>query len=251
MNPVTAYGRMYAEALKKTFAGIAKNAWTLVLPIGLILGFQLTAGLLAPAGMVGGIILALVRSALLSCYIYFVGEVLAHSRVSITEFQRSIGAYFWSIVNLFFVLWIASLVLSMLTRNQGSAAAAAMTLLLLMNVVVFGVLPSLEVIYQKGTYNGLDTLQRAFHFAQENLLPWLLPNLLVAAVVFFTVGGGNLLQTAVLLSPEGMTLGTGSILKAVIAGALLHVVMLFRGNLFKLLDGSSHRQRMFKYKNQL
>ena len=122
---------------------------------------------------------------------------------------------------------------------------------LLSTVVVFGVLPSLEVIYQKGTYNGLETLQRAFHFAQENLLPWLLPNLLVAAVIFFTLGRGDLVLTALLLSPAGITLGTDSLVAALVAGALLHVVMLFRGNLFRLLDGSSHRQRMFKYKNQL
>ncbi len=30
-----------------------------------------------------------------------------------------------------------------------------------------------------------------------------------------------------------------------LVGAALHVVMVFRGNLFRALDGSSHRQRMF------
>jgi hypothetical protein len=35
----------------------------------------------------------------------------------------------------------------------------------------------------------------------------------------------------------------------VIEGALLHLVMVFRGYLFAALDGTSHRQRMYRYRS--
>jgi hypothetical protein len=34
-------------------------------------------------------------------------------------------------------------------------------------------------------------------------------------------------------------------------GVLLHVVMVFRGFLFQELDGSTHRQRMYKFRGKL
>ena len=45
-------------------------------------------------------------------------------------------------------------------------------------------------------------------------------------------------------------LGTlGDLITPVLEGALLHLVMVFRGHLFAALDGSSHRQRMYRYRS--
>ena len=52
MNVVSVYARLYADCLGKTFTGIRKNAWTLLLPMGLVfvagLGGVVFGGLLGP-----------------------------------------------------------------------------------------------------------------------------------------------------------------------------------------------------------
>src|SRR5216683_7571878 len=111
MNVLVVYARLYGECLAKAVNGLKKNAWTLLLPAGLLVAWILSAGLAAPLGFVGGILRGFFMAALTSCYLYFLGEVVAHSRVSVTEIGRSIGAYFWSTVNLYFVLWIAEWVI--------------------------------------------------------------------------------------------------------------------------------------------
>ena len=60
---------------------------------------------------------------------------------------------------------------------------------------------------------------------------------LIIALLWFTVTNGWLAMI-----PGGM------LTVSVIGGALLHVVMVFRGFLYVALDGSTHRQRMYKFR---
>ncbi len=235
MTALVVYLRLYSDCLVQAVRGIAKNLWTLLLPIGLFLVLNLVvAPLVGTLGWLGGLVLGLALDALLSCYLYFLGEVVAHSKVGLGDFKTSIGAYFWSVMNLFFVYWIASLVLGMLTK--GSAQASVFDLLLwLAALILLNVAP--EVIYQRGTRGGLETAQRSLRFIQENWIEWFVPNLLVLAAYYFAL-------TRLL----GQLGALGSALMVVL-GALFHLVMVFRGHLFRALDGSSHRQRMFKFRN--
>ena len=41
----------------------------------------------------------------------------------------------------------------------------------------------------------------------------------------------------------------GFYVASLVGGALFHVIMVFRGHLFGELDGSTHRQRMFRHRN--
>ena len=84
------------------------------------------------------------------------------------------------------------------------------------------------------------TIQRSFRFLQENWIEWFVPNGLLLAGVWYAWEQGWLFRL------PGGVLGLG-----IIGGVLLHVVMVFRGFLFQQLDGSTHRQRMFKFKNSL
>ena len=230
MNVLTVYLRIYADAFRQALAGIGKNAWTVLLPIGLIYANLLASGLVLQIPVLGQFLVFIVWAAAASCYLYFVGEVVAKSRVKLDEFGRSIGAYFWSVANLFFVFWIAGLVVSLLQQqifNQLLVLAAA----ILLNAAP-------EVIYQRGSYGGLETAQRAIRFLQENWIEWGIPNLLILAIWWF-------------FPPHPLAaLGSlGSIIEAVIEGALVHLAMVFRGFLFAALDGTSHRQRMYRYRS--
>ncbi len=86
-----------------------------------------------------------------------------------------------------------------------------------------------EAIYQRGTYGGLATVQKSISFLQQHWIEWLLPS-----------------AAFVLLLWELPTLPRFP--DALLKGAIFHVGMLFRGHLFAALDGSTHRQRMFKYR---
>jgi hypothetical protein len=238
MNVAVIYARLYWDCARRALASIGKSPWTLLLPMGLFFAMGLASALVAPLGMVGGFIMGAVVAALGSCYLYFLGELVANAKVKLAEFGKSIGAYFWSVANILFIYWIASIalgaVLSGSPQARGAGSALAWGAVVLLNAAP-------EVIYRTHTYGGLATIQRAVHFLQSNWLEWGVPNvLLLAALQFVRTDGLGLLV---------YQFGTlGLVLWSVIIGGLLHLVMVFRGHLFVELDGSSHRQRMFRYR---
>ena len=233
MNVLVVYARLYGECLAKAVNGLKKNAWTLLLPAGLLVAWILSAGLAAPLGFVGGILRNLFMAALMSCYLYFLGEIVSHSRVSVAEIGRSIGAYFWSTVNLYFVIWVAQLLIGMALpgNRQGSLLMAGLTYIAL---ILLSAAP--EAIYQRGTYGGLATVQKSISFLQQHWIEWLLPSAILLAALWWM--------------PEFYGFGLiGMLVNAAVKGAIFHLGMVFRGHLFAALDGSTHRQRMFKYRS--
>jgi len=237
MNVVLIYARLYLDCLRRALAGVAKSPWTLLLPVALFLAFYLAAILASQLGILAGIVLGLVLAALCSCYLYFVGEVVANSKVQLSEFRKSFGAYFWSVANVLFVYWLVSLVLGQLLSHSPQARAAEVALRLVA-LVLLNAVP--EVIYQRHTYGGLATIQRAVQFLQGNWLEWGVPNLGLLALLWLVLNNGQVFI-------GGFGIG-GLLLWSVAFGSLLHMVMVFRGHLFDALDGSSHRQRMFRYR---
>lgn len=233
MNVLLVYARLYADCLRQALNGVKKNLWTLLLPTGLNLAWQYLSVLVAPLGIIGGFLIGLLMAALASCYLYFVGEIVSHSVVSTSEFRRSFGAYFWSVLNLFFVIWIAEMLLGYVlgTTRNGSYVILGLKLV---GLILLSAAP--ESIYLKGTYGGLATIQSSISFVQEHWIEWLLPSALLAALWIALPN----------VFPYGPT---GVILSALTQGMLLHVGMLFRGHLFSALDRSTHRQRMFKYRS--
>ncbi|MBK7863737.1 MAG: hypothetical protein IPJ65_35055 [Archangiaceae bacterium] len=229
------YLRMYGHCVAQAFKGLAKNWWTLLLPVVLFVGFQLLAGVLARGGFMGGFIAGLVLDAVLSCYLYFVAGTVALQKMTLSELKKSFLVYFWSVIGLFFVIWVANLALGfvMAANPRGRTIITALNLLAL---VVLN--PAPEVIYTKGTRGGMDTIGTCLKFLQESWIEWFLPNLAIGAGLWF------LYSEVMWRLPGGLQL-----LLALGAGSLFHIVMLFRGHLFQALDGSTHRQRMFRYRN--
>ncbi len=232
MNVIAVYLRLYAECLVKAFSGIGKNPWTLLLPMGIGLAARLLAPLMG-IPFLGGIVLA----AFLSCYLYFVGEVVGNSRVSLRELRVSIGKYLWSVVAVLFVAFIARFLLGMVLANNPNAQL----FFRFFNLAAFILLNAVpEVIYLRGVYGGLATFERSFRFIQENWLEWFIPNLPLLALAWF---GVDVLTLLFAFGPNANPIALGVVLAL---GALFHVFMVFRGHLFEALDGSSHRQRMYR-----
>lgn len=231
MGVITVYARLYTECFFEALEGIRRNLWTLILPVLVIIGYVLLSSVAAPMGFAGGFLIALGRAALLSGYLYFLAEVVAKSRVTLRDLKTSLGVYFWSLVNLFFVIFVANFLLGRLVGLSG----ALLLVINLVALIAFNAAP--EMIYQRGTHGGLATFQASLQFLQDNWLEWIVPN-----VPLFLLGWGFIRLSASL--PPG-----GDLPLIVIAGALAHVAMVFRGRVFAALVGSSHRQRMFKHRN--
>jgi len=81
---------------------------------------------------------------------------------------------------------------------------------------------------------------RAVRFLQSNWLEWGVPNALLLAALWLVLG-----EAAVSLGVLGLP---GVLVLSALVGGLFHLVMVFRGHLFAALDGTSHRQRMFRYR---
>jgi hypothetical protein len=202
------------------------------------LALVLVSPLLRPMGpLVGGLLLNIALIFLTSCYLYFLGGVVAKQSVSLKDLKSAFLTYFWSVMNLGFVLWIASIGLGWAMKNNPNGAAFQGALMLAA-LVLLNVAP--EVIYLKGSAGGIETIQRSVKFLQENWVEWFIPNgLFIAGVWYFTALGISPLDAA---SPRALILGSG-----IVGGIIGHVLMVFRGQLFQELDGSTHRQRMFRY----
>ena len=230
------YARLYGKALTDALSAIAKNVWTIALPMALAVAFFLLAGLMSGGGYAGGMIAGLARSAALSVYLYFTSQLIGRQRTGLSDLKTALGAYFWSCLNLFFVLWIVDLLIqtTLMANEQKAGLLWAITM---MKLLVLNTTP--ETIYLKGTRGGLETIQRSVTFLQEHWIEWFVPNVVILAFVYFL--GTGLFLTLAMYDPLH---GAGVML---VLGGLFHLVMVFRGFLYEALDGSSHRQRMYKF----
>jgi len=229
------YLRLYGRCLTQALGGIRKSWWTLGLPM-LLLAARVLIGIpLGALGLVGGFIFGFAMAALGSCYLYFTGGTVAMQKMTFGELRKSFLVYFWSVIGLFFVIWIANLLLgTVLARNpQGATISTALNL-----VALVALNPAPEVIYSKGTRGGIDTITTC-------CASWVRTGSSVRAE---PAGAG---RGVLGVDPRPRVPARRARHPSRRAGgALFHVFMVFRGHLFQELDGSTHRQRMFRYRNQ-
>ncbi len=220
--------RMYADALRDTVRAVGKSPWTLLLPMAYLVGVGLLIPFIAQLGIAGGFIFALLRTALLASLLYIVSEMVGGSKVAGQEVPNSFEPYFWSVLNVFFMLWIGSLILGPMIAQHPKAAAIQLGLTAILGVLLNAV-P--EMIYQRGEYGLLAPLMASIQFVQDHWLEWLPPNLLLLAWWFY---GRDLLFSR---------LPMGFLVDGVVTGALFLFGMVFRGFLFRELTTSNPRQR--------
>ncbi|MBI5544673.1 MAG: hypothetical protein HY901_12345 [Deltaproteobacteria bacterium] len=212
---------------------LSKSPWTLLIPPVYAALLVPTAALAAQLGLVGGFVYALVTDALLASLLFVVSELVGGSRVRLHELPRSVGHYFWPIMNVLFVLWIASFLL----RPVVASIPNGETFMLGIWLVLFILLNAVpEVIYRRGTYGGLAAIGASIGFVQEHWLVWLPPNLALGALLWFA------------LPPLAAAGPLGFLLAPILAGALIHAFLVFRGFLFEELDGSTSRQRALRHR---
>ena len=247
------YRQVTLEAARRAVA-----AWpaALALPIYAVL-LVAAAVALAPLGIIGGFLIGFVAAACWSSYLDLISQAVAGSKIRLRwdDFKRTFLARFWDVISVMFAFWIISLVTTPLTRGPSGRAAAGV--IGFATAFFFNAVP--EMLYQ-GRSRSFALLMDSARFMFRFPVVWLLPNVLFAAAA---LGAAGLLQQITQPAEALILFGaffSGAGLLQVFAGiprwalpiALVgvHVVMIFRGILFRELvsGGGNARLRAFQAK---
>jgi len=247
---------LFRESASDTARSFKNSLWSVP---WLLFAMVLTAAagqLLAPAGLVGGFVMGAIHIGLVGWYLAQLQSAVTLRRaMSLDDVWGKAGALFWETMSVAFVFFIAQLVLMM-------APATIQAVVVLAASLIFNPVP--ELLYL-GRSQSVELLQEAAGFMQHNGPEWLLMHLTVTGVLVVAMAAlGMGAQPALLVSmiqlfgpffgflsaPAGVAAAMGlsplGLGIAVVLFALTHVVMLFRGHLFKRLSGSSRRSRAWQ-----
>jgi len=216
---------LYARAFGRG-ARLALANW----PVGLVVilyGVLLESvfALVAPLGLVGGIIAYLALVACASSWLSLVERVIRVGRVDLRDLPAGFGAYLGDLLTVFFLLWVLRLVVAVLLPPT----ATFLHILFMLAVIVFlNAVP--ELIYL-GRHAATELLVESYRFIGENWIEWFPANLVligcVLAVFALPAGPYNLIVNTAL-------------------GLSLYFAMIARGLLFLELSTTSRRAREFR-----
>ena len=183
-------------------------------------------------GLLGGILFGVTIDACVSSFLVMVESMVNEEKIRFEDFKKSFWVYFFDVMGVLFVLFIARLILMPILLNISPALvlAANVTLFILFN-------PLPELIYQ-GRSGTLELYGKAYDFIKSNWIEWLIPNFLLAFFLYY------LLIFSPVIFPEGIL----NWILPFIFTFFIYFFMIFRGLLFQSLHRSSRRARIFHYK---
>lgn len=249
MNYIQDFIYVNKQTIEKSVQGISKN-WAIIFTglfystmsilVNTLMGF-IFAG---PFGIIGGFISYFVQSAIISNYLYLLYNIINYNRFNLNDFKQGFMYFIWKIYGVLFIIYLAQILLSMLSNILGTGAYILNLLIGLIALVVLNALP--ETIYLK-SYSPTETLMYAFEFMKENWFNWLLPNILFIGLLYFLTGNLliDLFNTGISFS---MNLSARTIFVYLAGQLIFSFMMIYRGNLYKLLSTSTRRKRMFMNK---
>jgi hypothetical protein len=237
MEQIQAIFWIYKTCLIRTVELVRGNLGIIFAPIAYVVVLSVAAMLVAPLGIVGGIVMGLVLAACASSGLYLIENVVRMGNASLQDFARGFSVHIWDILTIAFIFWIPMRLLAQVayTTPNGPLLYLGVQILL---YVIFNAVP--ELIYQSRV-SGLALLSASYQFIVENWIEWLLPNLLVGVA-------GYLLRNVVyqLVSPLPFFLQYFFV--EATFGLFLTFLMIFRGLLFSELNGTTRRSRVYRYK---
>lgn len=217
------------------FTGIV---YTFINIVALYLLSFLFTGILS---IVAGLITAIISSSLISNYLYLLYNAIHFNRITISAFKDGFTQYLWKVYGIFFIGWVASYVLSIVTDLGGASGMPISAIVNLLILILLNSLP--ETIYQK-YYSPPESIKYAFDFIRENWLNWFVPNIILFAAIYL-VTGRLILDMFTTHLAMGFDLDAMSFIRYIIGQTLFSFTMIYRGHLFDLLSTSTRRKRMF------
>jgi hypothetical protein len=227
---------MYAVSLRRSLEGVAKNWIVSFAPVAYGLIMSATVALVAPLGLIGGILLALVSQACVSSGLYLIENIVRIGKTNFDDFVKGFAVYLWELVRIAFILWIPLRVISTALSEIPNGGL----IYLFLQIVLYVVLnPVPEFIYQTRT-SGIELLGASYNFIVENWIEWFLPNIALTVLAYF-------LLRMLSVSAIGLPAFAQFFIVAFGLGLCLTYIMVFRGFLFAELHGSTRRSRAYRY----
>ena len=212
---------MYGRVFRRAAQLVARNWQVTLLATAYLVVLAFMGAVLAPYGLVGGIIWTTGRAAACGSWLVFVEQVVRNGRVALGELPSSFGTYFGDMLNIFFLLFIGQFALFQFPF---------LFILFLLGAVVF--LNAVPELVYLGGHSTMELLAESYRFIGANWIEWFPANLLIVGVVLavdFVLPDG----------PLGLVSAAG-------AGLVAAYGWVVRGLLFLELTTSSRRAREFR-----
>jgi hypothetical protein len=242
--------KLYAE-IAALAARRAARSWLAAVSIPVyVFAVMLAAQLVAPLGMIGGMIIGVVAAACLGAYLSLLGAAVSGSPIRLADLKNGLRAL-WDVMSVGFALWIISLLVKVLVGAAGDKGPAVAGVFSLAVAIFLNVVP--ELIYNSRN-RSFALLKESASWIMANPFAWFPPNLVFAFAFLWAVGalsfsspGELLVRLAALGSGGVLGLAAGAPLwKVPLLIVFLHYVMVFRGLLYRELSTGSRRMRDFQ-----
>jgi hypothetical protein len=230
---------MYATALTRSWECVRRNWVVSLAPVAYGIILAIVASLVAPLGIVGGLLFSLASQACVSSGLFLIKNMVESNKADFNDFLNGFSVFLWELLGIAFILWIpmrlAATGLATVPNGALIYFLMKLTLYILLNAVP-------ELIYQTRA-SGLELISASYSFIVENWIEWLIPNILLFAAGYVLLG---LIEPLLFDLPGFLAL----FLYSFIVGLGLTYVMTFRGFLFAQLHGTTRRSRLYRYKAQ-
>jgi len=212
---------MYGRVFRRAAELLGRNWQVALLAAAYLLALGLLGGVLAPFGLVGGIVWTTARAAACGSWLVFLEQVVRSGRANLRDLPTSFGTYFGDMLNIFFLLFLGQFVLLQFPF--------LFILFLLVALVFLNAVP--EIVYL-GRSSTMELLAESYRFIGTNWIEWFPPNLALIVVLAAVHAG-------LPPSPFGIVRAAG-------VGFVLAYLFIMRGLLFLELTTSSRRAREFR-----
>lgn len=228
---------IYKTAFLRSAKLVAGNWVVSLAPLAYGIILSLVGFFVAPLGLIGGILIALASDACISSGLHLIENILNSRKASFNDFMRGFTIYLWEIVRISFILWIPMMMASAVLLRMPNG----LLILLFIRIavyIIFNAVP--ELIYQSRA-SGIELFGASYHFITENWIEWFTPNLAITAAGYALLRLLNLFTGGIPLFPQLFVTAFG-------LGLFLAYIMIFRGILFAELNGSTPRNRVYRYR---
>src|SRR5918994_210352 len=239
MSTVQATLWLYTTALCRSWESLLKNWVVSFAPWLYAALLSILAWVVAPLGIVGGLLLGLATQACISSGLYLIKNIVESRRADLKDFLNGFTVYLWELLGIAFILWIPMRVLAM---ALASAVNGGLIFALIQIALYILLNPLPELVYQTRS-SGIALIGESYNFIVENWLEWFLPNIVL------TIASYLILQIFAVIT-TGLPAVVQIFITAVGMGLCLSYFMIFRGFLFAELYGSTRRSRAYRYKVQ-
>jgi hypothetical protein len=230
---------LYRTALRRSWESLLKNWVVSFAPWAYAALLSVVAVVVAPLGILGGLVLGVATQACISSGLYLIKNIVESGRANVRDFINGFTVYLWELLGIAFILWIPMRVLAMALESAANGGLI-FTLIQIALYILLNPLP--ELVYQTRS-SGVTLISESYNFIVENWLEWFLPNIVL------TIAGYLILQAFAAVT-TGLRGVVQIFITAVGMGLCLSYFMIFRGFLFAELYGSTRRSRAYRYKIQ-